>query len=191
MNRSAQGYLLWKAPVPKPLPRWVLYLCGIGFLGLGLLIGYAVIDVIRPMRRMWSDPVFYICIGSVAFFLLFGAWNMYCAINWRRLQGLHFYEHGLEIGEEAERKFMAYSELETLQCILARAPDAGDTALNAARAVVSLIAMNPAGIGRAMGEAMQEPVFSELVVKPYSGELVTFPLTHADHLKLAPIFKGR
>ncbi len=191
MNNSVQGYLLWKSPVPKPLPRWVLYLCGIGLIAFGLFIPFAVIDEVRRMRNIWSDPVFWICFGSVAFFLLFGAWNLYCAITWRLLQGLHFYEHGLVIGEETERKFVKYSDLETLECILARVPGTGDTAINAARAVVSVIALNPAGIGRALGEAMQEPVFSELVVKPYAGDTVTFSLTHSEHLQLSPIFESR
>lgn len=185
MIDSAQGRLIWKAPTPKPIPRPVLYLCAFVLLGLGLLIGYAVVDVIRPMRNWLSNPVFYICVVSVLFFLLLGAWTLYCAVNFRRLKGLHFFEHGVEVGEDEERRFVRYVDLEVLKFVLAHA-DADDKGMKVVHAVASAVTLNPTGFGQALGGLAQKSIYAEIFIKTRNGVAASFPLTRKEYNRLAP-----
>lgn len=191
MSESFRGPLLWQVPVAKPMPRGLLVLIAFGLMAFSGVIVYFAERLISRMENPWSNSTAWIMIGSIAVFGLLGVWTLYCAIVYRVLQGTRFYLKGVEVGEGNERSFVPYEVLEILDVVVARAPDATDKTIDIARAAVSVVAMNPAGIGRALGKAMMEPIYSELRIKPRGRTPLSFPLSRAQHERLGPIFRSR
>jgi len=164
----------------------------VGSIGLGIAIGTLAVDIVRKSWNPWGEGVVWITVGIPIGLLLFGAFMVYSAMTKQDPSGIQFFQNGMEIGEGSKRRFIPYFKLETFACYLADAKNAErDKMLLAARAAISAVALNPAGIGYAIGKAMQEPTYSELIIKPSDLPLFSIPLSRRDHDALAPVLAER
>ncbi|MCE9607355.1 MAG: hypothetical protein K8U03_20920 [Planctomycetia bacterium] len=186
--KDAKGLLLWESPTDKHASRWVLFAFGALFFVVAIIILVATfsprdIDRTEMGTRTGIGLSAVCCLIAIAFI----ARGISPTATPR---GVLFYQAGIEFGEMENRRFIKYPDLETYKYFLAEPEnDAIDNAVLAARTIVSVIALNPAGIGRSMGEMTREPIYSELLLKHRDEELVTFSLTREVHDLLAPTFK--
>lgn len=170
VNRNV-GRLLWAESVPGPIQQFLTYVSSLAMLSLGVAVCFPAVDIWQASREPLSDPVVWIVIVSITFFLSLGCWLAYCAISSRNLKGLKFFETGVECGEGYERRFVPYQDLEVIHFELLDQPEKPDSTETAVHAVVSMIALNPAGVGAALGKSMVEPYFAELNFKAREGKL--------------------
>lgn len=182
-----QGPHLWTAPLPAEAPTTMLYVVAAISISFGALIGVAAFEVVRGSWHPWREPAVWISVGIPVGLFAFAGYLIYSARHAKKPEGIRFYLRGVEVGEGSKRKLIRYSDLESFTCVLNEPNNGVDTALFALRTVVSIAAMNPAGLGRAMGEMNQQPIHSHLTIKPRDSDPLIFPLSLGDHRALAAI----
>jgi len=155
---------------------------------MGAALSTLIIGIVRGPVNPWSDPTIWITVGLPTFLILFGVYLGYCGFYPQKPLGILFFQNGVELGEGSNRKLIAYSELETFICVLAEPANGGFRfAYFVARAIISFVVINPAGVGYAIGQIAAPPIYSHLTIKPHNERPLTFPLTHPDHYDLGPI----
>lgn len=185
MSDSQRGEFVWKSPDAKPVPQFGIYLGALALFVLAGFIGFAMYEFLLPMRGAWSMPVTWICLAATLGAAAWSAYVVYCALNYVPTLGIQFFQRGIEFGEGKKRVFVPYAELESINFTVVPAPDGTDQAFKVARAAISVVAMNPAGIGRSLREFTEETIYSELSIKPPRAAVLTFPLTRPVHDTLA------
>jgi hypothetical protein len=185
-----KGRLLWESPTNKPAPAIVVILLGVGLTALGLFLIDPLIKNFRTVFQPWSNAGVWINIFMIIGLALFGLYLVYTGIYPKKLKGVEFYEHGVEFGQGAKRRFENYTNLEVFRReAVATETHSQEKKVAIARGIVSLIAMNPAGIGYAVGKLSAEKVVSIVHIKPHGDAQFQIPLLWEDDSRLAAAFE--
>jgi hypothetical protein len=157
------GEVLWDAPVPKPVSRWILAPVAAVLIAMGCMFIWA-----GAYSAWHGGEMFILVIGFIggAILLAIGGAIVYSAFLEIKLLKIRLCQHGLDFETNRGRRFVRYSELESIRYVeedLARQDM--NKKLAVGKLALSILAANAPGASLALGTMMAQRIAGVLLVK--------------------------
>lgn len=182
IETSFRGDLLFSTPPIPQAPRWLAVLAGLFFMAVGLLLIIPLYENLSiSIRRLFEVGVM-INVGLIVVLSVVGFFLIYKGFNYVPMQDDLFYSKGFEFGYGEDRAFVPYVALEQIDWKIKTADEhVRESGFRWLRAAISVAAMNPAGVGRAIAESRAPTIHSIATWKPRGSKAVTFQFTQEQH----------